>query len=201
MLDCCLKVSEFDSNYTIVFTFGLISLGKVWTPLSLSYVLNSITAVLLLRWLWHWITHKNLYAIKQRNQTNMIEAVKWLIKSSYLYKFGKISSSKEFKNTRQNKTDFKKTFSYQSVYSWFISFTRPWICNKKVLLPLQGTDPGEVCLKKGNYLCCKSSCSMLPMLSNENVRINRTWHQRCCRGSQNNVEDNFLTALETLAVD
>ena len=34
-----------------------------------SYGLNSTTTVLLGEWLWHWITYKVWYAIKQRNQT------------------------------------------------------------------------------------------------------------------------------------
>ena len=36
-----------------------------------SYGLNSITTILLEGWLWHWITYKSWYAIKQRNQTKL----------------------------------------------------------------------------------------------------------------------------------
>ena len=39
------------------------------TPYLPRYWLNSIIAVLLEGWLWHWITHEGWYAIKQRNQT------------------------------------------------------------------------------------------------------------------------------------
>ena len=41
--------------HAIMFTFGLMLLGKAWTPLSLSfnYGLNRITAILLQGWLVH----------------------------------------------------------------------------------------------------------------------------------------------------
>ena len=42
-LDCVYKVSLHPS-YAITFTFELMPLGKVWTPLSPSYGLNIITA-------------------------------------------------------------------------------------------------------------------------------------------------------------
>ena len=38
-------------------------------PYPPSYGLNSTTTVLLGEWIWHWITYKGWYAIKQRNQT------------------------------------------------------------------------------------------------------------------------------------
>ena len=38
-------------------------------PYPLSYELDSTTTVVLEGWLWHWITYKGWYAIKQRNQT------------------------------------------------------------------------------------------------------------------------------------
>ena len=47
----------------ITFTFGLITLGKVWTPLF------SSATVLLKRWLCREV----LYAIKLRNQTNLLK--------------------------------------------------------------------------------------------------------------------------------
>ena len=37
-----------------------------------SYGLNSITVILPPGWLWHWITNKGWYAIKQRNQTSHV---------------------------------------------------------------------------------------------------------------------------------
>ena len=49
-----------NSSHTIMFTFGrILGGGKVWTLLhSFSYVLQG--------WLWHYITHKGWYAIKQK---------------------------------------------------------------------------------------------------------------------------------------
>ena len=35
-------------------------------------VLNSIPAILLQGWIWHWIAHEGLYTIKQRKQTENI---------------------------------------------------------------------------------------------------------------------------------
>ena len=54
-----------NSRHAIMFTFGLIPLINVWTPLS--------TTVVLKGWLWHNITHKSWYTIKQkRNKLNQI---------------------------------------------------------------------------------------------------------------------------------
>ena len=41
--------------------------------------LNSITAVLLQVWFWHWITGEIRYAIKQRNRIDITEAQIWLV--------------------------------------------------------------------------------------------------------------------------
>ena len=54
VLDCDLKVSEFElqSHYYIHFQMNI--LGKGMNPLSLhNYGLNDITAILLQGWLWH----------------------------------------------------------------------------------------------------------------------------------------------------
>ena len=61
VVDCDIVGSEFK------LFFGQIPLGKVWTPLILR--LNCTNSILLQGWLWHWITHKGWYAIKQRKQT------------------------------------------------------------------------------------------------------------------------------------
>ena len=68
------KSVSSNTSCTITFTFWLIPLEKVWTPYSPSYGLNSITAVLLLRWFWHEITHEGWYAIKQRNQPTYLSS-------------------------------------------------------------------------------------------------------------------------------
>ena len=48
-----LKYASSNSSHGITFSYGLITMGKVWTPLSPSHDLNSITCVLLLRWFWN----------------------------------------------------------------------------------------------------------------------------------------------------
>ena len=54
VLDCSLKVVSSNFSYAITFTFGIISLEKVWTLLfPISHGLNCITAVLLQVLLWH----------------------------------------------------------------------------------------------------------------------------------------------------
>ena len=58
--------SESNSSHVIIFTFRLMPLRKDMNPFLPNYELNSITALFLQGWLWHWITHKSWYAIKQR---------------------------------------------------------------------------------------------------------------------------------------
>ena len=72
-MDCGIVLSS-NSSRAITFTFGLIILGKVWTPNPLSYGLNSTTAVLLEGWRWYQITHQGWYAIKQTKQLYKKEA-------------------------------------------------------------------------------------------------------------------------------
>ena len=48
-------------------------------PPSLSSQLNSTTTVFLGEWLWHSITYKGWYAIKQRNQSNSMFFLKFLL--------------------------------------------------------------------------------------------------------------------------
>ena len=67
VLDCDLEESDFELSRVITFTFILIPLRKVWTPLLPSYDLGSTTTVLE-RWLWHQITHENWYDIKQKTE-------------------------------------------------------------------------------------------------------------------------------------
>ena len=62
-----------NSSHAITFTFRLMPMGNVWTPLfSPSYGLNRTIPILVQGWLWHLITHKVWYAITQRNQTKPI---------------------------------------------------------------------------------------------------------------------------------
>ena len=53
VLDSSFKVTNSKSGRAITFTFGLILVGKLWTPYFPSYSVNSITTVLLQGWLWH----------------------------------------------------------------------------------------------------------------------------------------------------
>ena len=73
ILDCDI-VESSNSSHAIAFIFELIPLGRVWTPIipPPSYRLNSTTSVLLQGWLWHQITHKGWYVIKQSNQTKVL---------------------------------------------------------------------------------------------------------------------------------
>ena len=48
------------------------------SPYPPSYGLNSTTTVLLREWLWHWITYKGWYAIKQRNRTKPNKKKNWI---------------------------------------------------------------------------------------------------------------------------
>ena len=55
----------------IMFTFRLMHIGKVWTPLFLDLCVKYTPIVLLQVWLGHYITREGLYAIKTKktNQT------------------------------------------------------------------------------------------------------------------------------------
>ena len=69
-IDCRIIVSEFEFQSCYYVHFRTNTLGKgINPPYPPIYGLNSIPAVLLEGWLWHWITNKGWYAIKQRNQT------------------------------------------------------------------------------------------------------------------------------------
>ena len=73
MLDCNITESEFKLQTHYYNHFWINTLGKGMNLLILpSYGLNSTLTVLLQRWLWDWITHKGWYAIKQRNQSNLM---------------------------------------------------------------------------------------------------------------------------------
>ena len=73
ILDCDIKVSEFNPQSWYYIHFWANTLGKVMNFLMpYSYGRNSSTTFLLQGWLWHWITHKGWYAIRQRNQTKSI---------------------------------------------------------------------------------------------------------------------------------
>ena len=65
-------------NSAIALTFNWYSWEKVWIPLSLilGYGLNSTTSVL-----WHNITCKGWYAIKQRTQTKMYQEWSFKLKN------------------------------------------------------------------------------------------------------------------------
>ena len=67
-IDCKIVVSEFEfqSRYYVHFRTNILGKGMN-PPYPPSYGLNSTTIVLLEKWLWHWITYKIWYAIKQRN--------------------------------------------------------------------------------------------------------------------------------------
>ena len=71
-MDCRIVVREFEPQLRYYIHFRTNTLGKgmalSYPP---SYGLNSTTTVLLEGWVWHWITHKGWYDIKQRNQTNL----------------------------------------------------------------------------------------------------------------------------------
>ena len=82
VLDCSLKVSKFElqSYYYVTYLWE-----RYETTYPLMYRLNSLTAVLLQGWLWHWITHKGLYAIKKRSQSNLISCCVSLACSKTLF--------------------------------------------------------------------------------------------------------------------
>ena len=70
-MDCRTVVSEFVLQSRCYVHFREDTLGKGMNPpYPSSYGLNSTTTVLLGEWLWHYLTYKGWYAIKQRNHTN-----------------------------------------------------------------------------------------------------------------------------------
>ena len=73
-MDCGIVVREFvlQSRYYIHFRANTLGKGRE-PPYPTSYGLNSSTTIFLGEWLWHWITCKGWYAIKQRNQTKPIK--------------------------------------------------------------------------------------------------------------------------------
>ena len=69
-MNCGIVVSEVELQPCYYVHFRTDTLGERYEPpYPPSYGLNSTSTVLLEEWLWHWITHKGWYAIKQRNQT------------------------------------------------------------------------------------------------------------------------------------
>ena len=67
-MDCGIVVSKFELQLHYYVHFRANTLGKGMNPpYPPSYGLNSTTTVLLGEWLWHGITYKGWYAIKQRN--------------------------------------------------------------------------------------------------------------------------------------
>ena len=67
-LNCGIRISEFEPQFSYYIYFPTNTLRKVWTPLHLNYVLNSTTSVLLQWRPWLYITHKCWYIIKQKIQ-------------------------------------------------------------------------------------------------------------------------------------
>ena len=69
-MDCRIIVSTFvlQSRYYVHFRANTLEKGIEPHPYPPSYGLNSTNTVLLGEWLWHQITYKGWYAIKQRNQ-------------------------------------------------------------------------------------------------------------------------------------
>ena len=65
VMDCEIVVSAFELQLLYYVHFR----ERYEPPYPPSYGLNSTTTVLLGEWLWHWITYKSWYAIKQRNLT------------------------------------------------------------------------------------------------------------------------------------
>ena len=65
VLNYSLEVSEFELQSRSYVYFWINTLEKDMNRLN--YGLNSITAVLLQEWFWHWIIHEGWYAIKQRS--------------------------------------------------------------------------------------------------------------------------------------
>ena len=72
-MDCGIVVSEFEFQLHYYVHFETNTLGKGMNPsYPTNYGLNSNTAVLLENWIWHQITYKGWYAIKERNQNQKI---------------------------------------------------------------------------------------------------------------------------------
>ena len=67
--------------------FWTNTLGKgMKTFIAPGYGLNSITTVLLQRWIWHWITHKSWYTIKQTNSWFLFYKKKlWFLFTSIIW--------------------------------------------------------------------------------------------------------------------
>ena len=68
-MDCGIVVSKFvlQSRYYVHFRANTLGKG-IEPPYPLSYGLDSPNTALIGGWLWHWLTYKDWYAIKQRNR-------------------------------------------------------------------------------------------------------------------------------------
>ena len=66
--DCDIVESEFElkSRYNVHIQVNTLR-KSIEPPVSLCYLLKSITALILQGRFWNWITHNLWYAIKQRN--------------------------------------------------------------------------------------------------------------------------------------
>ena len=86
-------------------------------PYPPNYEINSTTIVLLEEWLWHWITNKGWYAIKQRNQTKPNQKenilglpIKWMTFALQL-------------NWERPKKNFHH---FWSLFIWFVGYHPPF---------------------------------------------------------------------------
>ena len=71
VLNSDILVSEFELQSCYYVHFPINTLEKIVNPLILqAYELNSTTSAFLQGWLWHWITNKVWYAIKQKKKTH-----------------------------------------------------------------------------------------------------------------------------------
>ena len=66
MMNCNMVVNKLKCHLCFMFTFWLIPLGNIWTPLFPQLWVKQYLTILLHSF-WHWITHKDCYPIKQRN--------------------------------------------------------------------------------------------------------------------------------------
>ena len=69
VLDCNIIVKEFKLQSCYYIYFQTQEKYKITDYPSPSYRLNSVTAVLLQGWLWHWITHQVWCTIKTKKPT------------------------------------------------------------------------------------------------------------------------------------
>ena len=98
VLDCDIVVTEFEVESRCYVHFQINILAECMNSFQSMYGLNSTTTIILLGWLWHYITRKGWYAIKQ--ETITYQTSKNL--SGWFYSFFSMSDITSYGNIPHN---------------------------------------------------------------------------------------------------